>query len=105
MINQQPNATELTRRYVTSLQVIRNMSSNGVFDNEVYDSDSERFGVNPLSNEFRLCSSDEWRSGNHGGTVRIHGYGGGSGMVVRDGLKGCLDHQILRSLPILSPLQ
>ncbi|GJY09355.1 putative reverse transcriptase domain-containing protein [Tanacetum coccineum] len=65
--------------------------------------DSEGIGMNPLSNEFRLCNSDEWRSGNHGGRVIIHGYGGGGDMVVRHGLKWCLDHWILRSLPILPP--
>ncbi|GJT44056.1 hypothetical protein Tco_0952771 [Tanacetum coccineum] len=31
--------------------------------------------MNPLSNEFRLCNSDGWRSGNHGGRVIICGYG------------------------------
>ncbi|GJZ86605.1 hypothetical protein Tco_0658215 [Tanacetum coccineum] len=82
---------------------ICNVPPNGVFGNEVYGSDSEGFGMNPSSNEFRLCNSDEWRSGNHGGRVIIRGYGGG-GMVVRHGLKGCLDHQIIRSSPILPPL-
>ncbi|GJY24304.1 hypothetical protein Tco_0397962 [Tanacetum coccineum] len=39
-------------------------------------------------------------------TLEIRGYDGGGGdMVVRDGLKGCLDHRILRSPPIFSPLQ
>nr|GEV44709.1 hypothetical protein [Tanacetum cinerariifolium] len=66
---------------------IRNVSPIGVFSNEVYGSDSKGFGVNPLSNEFRLCNSDEWRSGNHGGRVIILGYGDGGDMVVRDGLK------------------
>ncbi|GJS97270.1 hypothetical protein Tco_0804238 [Tanacetum coccineum] len=61
---------------------IRNVPPNGVFGNEVYGSDSEGFGMNPLSNEFRLCNSDEWRSGNHGGRVIICGYGGGGDMVV-----------------------
>ncbi|GJX51402.1 hypothetical protein Tco_0278247 [Tanacetum coccineum] len=84
---------------------IRNVPPNGVFGNEVYGSDSEGFGMNPSSNEFRLCNSDEWRSGNHGGRVIIHGYGGGGDMVVRQGLKGCLDHRIIRSSPILPPLQ
>ncbi|GKB05631.1 hypothetical protein Tco_0833826, partial [Tanacetum coccineum] len=37
--------------------------------------------MNPSSNEFRLCNSDEWRSGNHGGRVIIRGYGGGGDMV------------------------
>ncbi|GJR14476.1 hypothetical protein Tco_0797128 [Tanacetum coccineum] len=78
---------------------------NGVFDNEVYGSDSKGFGMNPLSNEFRLCNNDEWRSRNHGGRVIIRGYGGGGDMVVRHGLKGCLDHRILRSSPIIPPHQ
>ncbi|GJY93334.1 hypothetical protein Tco_0509116, partial [Tanacetum coccineum] len=82
---------------------IRNVPPNGVFDNEVYGSDSKGFGMNPLSNEFRLCNSDEWRSGNHGGRVTICGYGGGGDMVVHHRLKGCLDHQIIRSSPILPP--
>ncbi|GKE82591.1 hypothetical protein Tco_1552591, partial [Tanacetum coccineum] len=84
---------------------ICNVPPNGVFGNEVYGSDSEGFGMNPSSNEFRLCNSDEWRSGNHDGRVIIHGYGGGGDMVVFHGLKGCLDHRILRSSPILPPLQ
>ncbi|GJS06686.1 hypothetical protein Tco_0363482 [Tanacetum coccineum] len=83
---------------------IRNVPPNGVFGNEVYGRDSEGFGMNPSSNEFRLCNSDEWRSGNHGGRVIIRGYGGGGDMVVRHGLKGCLDHRIIRSSPILPPL-
>ncbi|GJZ87543.1 hypothetical protein Tco_0659153 [Tanacetum coccineum] len=61
--------------YVTSLQGIRNVPRNRVFGNEVYGSDSEGFRMNPLSNEFRLCNSDGWRSGNHGGRVIICGYG------------------------------
>ncbi|GKA79586.1 hypothetical protein Tco_0786182 [Tanacetum coccineum] len=76
------HATESTRRYITSLQGIRNVPPNGVFGNEVYGSDSEGFGMNPLSNEFRLCNSDEWRSGNHSGRVIIRGYGGGGDMVL-----------------------
>nr|GEX45891.1 hypothetical protein [Tanacetum cinerariifolium] len=88
-----------------SRQGICNVSPNGVFGNEVYGSDSEGFSMNPSSNEFRLCNSDEWRSGNNGGRVIIHGYGGDGDMVVRHGLKGCLDHQILRSSPILLPFQ
>ncbi|GJU66892.1 hypothetical protein Tco_1253151 [Tanacetum coccineum] len=80
------------------------MPPNGVFGNEVYGSDSEGFGMNPLSNEFRLCNSDEWRSRNHGGRVIIRGYGGGGDMVVRHRLKGCLDHRIIRSSPILPHL-
>ncbi|GJZ21389.1 ribonuclease H-like domain-containing protein [Tanacetum coccineum] len=60
--------------------------------------------MNPSSNEFRLCNSDEWRSGNHGGRVIIRGYGGGGDMVVRHGLKGCVstedaNQKFLRSLP------
>ncbi|GJT34469.1 hypothetical protein Tco_0924888 [Tanacetum coccineum] len=61
--------------------------------------------MNPSSNEFRLCNSDEWRSGNHGGSIIIRGYGGGGDMVVRHGLNGCLDHRIIRFSPILPPLQ
>ncbi|GJY32949.1 hypothetical protein Tco_0417418 [Tanacetum coccineum] len=61
---------------------IRNVSPNEVFSNEVYGSDSDGFGVNPLSNEFRFCNSDEWRSRNHGGIVGIHRYGGCDAMVV-----------------------
>nr|GEW60933.1 hypothetical protein [Tanacetum cinerariifolium] len=63
------------------MEGIRNVSPNRAFGNEVYGSDLEGFGVNPSSNEFRLCSSDEWRSGNHNGTVRIHSNGGGGDMV------------------------
>ncbi|GJU71887.1 hypothetical protein Tco_1263292 [Tanacetum coccineum] len=65
------------------LKGICNVSPNRVFGNEVYGGDSEGFGMNPSSNEFRLCNSDEWRSGNHGGRVIIRGYGGGGDMVVR----------------------
>nr|GEW77919.1 hypothetical protein [Tanacetum cinerariifolium] len=88
-----------------SLQEIRNVSPNGVFGNEIYGSDSEGFDVNPSSDEFSLCNSNEWRSINGGETLGIRGYGGGGDMVIRDGLKGCLDHRILRSSPILLPLQ
>nr|GEV48517.1 reverse transcriptase domain-containing protein [Tanacetum cinerariifolium] len=77
--------------------------TNEVFGNEVYGSDPEGFGVNPSSNEFRLCNCDEWRSVNHGGRVIIRGYGGGD-MVVCHGLKGCLDNRIIRSSSILPPL-
>nr|GEW25864.1 hypothetical protein [Tanacetum cinerariifolium] len=84
---------------------IHNVSPNGVFGKEVYGGDLEVFGVNPSSNEFRLCNSDEWRSINGGEPLGIRGYGGGGDMVIRDGLKGCLDHQILRSSPIFPPLQ
>ncbi|GJR96376.1 hypothetical protein Tco_0268550 [Tanacetum coccineum] len=80
------------------------VTPNGVFGNEVYGSDSEGFGMNPSSNKFRLCNSDEWMSENHGGRVIIHGYDGGGDMVVRHGLKGYLDHRIIRSSPILPPL-
>nr|GEY92790.1 hypothetical protein [Tanacetum cinerariifolium] len=60
---------------------IRNVPPNGVFGNEVYGSESEGFGVNPSSNEFRLCDSNERSSGNHGGRVTVHGYDCGE-MVV-----------------------
>nr|GEW17009.1 reverse transcriptase domain-containing protein [Tanacetum cinerariifolium] len=86
------------------VQGIRNVSPNGVFGNEVYGGDSKGFGVNPSSDEFRLCNSDEWRSINGGGPLGIRGYGGGGDMVTRNGIKGCLDHLILRSSPILPPL-
>nr|GEY02047.1 hypothetical protein [Tanacetum cinerariifolium] len=92
----------LTRHRYTG---IRNVSPNGVFGNEIYGSDLEGFDMNPLSDEFRLCNSAEWRSINGGGPLRIRGYGGGGDMVIRDGLKGCLDHRILRSSLILPPLQ
>ncbi|GKA21263.1 hypothetical protein Tco_0701252 [Tanacetum coccineum] len=49
--------------------------------NEVYGGDSEGFGVNPSSNEFRLCNSDEWRFINGGGPLEIRGYGGSGDMV------------------------
>nr|GEX92686.1 hypothetical protein [Tanacetum cinerariifolium] len=89
---------------VEALQRIRNVPPNGVFGNEVYGSDSEGFGMNPSSNECRLCNSDEWRSENHDDRVIIYGYGGGGDMVVRHGLKGCLDNRIIRSSPILPPM-
>ncbi|GKE89718.1 hypothetical protein Tco_1567193 [Tanacetum coccineum] len=104
MINQQPMLLNQPED-ITSLQGIRNVSPNGVFGNEVYGSNSEGFGVNPLSNEFWLCNSDEIWFTNGGRALEIRGYGGGGDMVVRDGLKGCLDHRILRSPPIFSPLQ
>ncbi|GJW62694.1 hypothetical protein Tco_0112029 [Tanacetum coccineum] len=81
-----------------SLQGIRNVPPNGVFGNEVYGGDSEGFGMNPSSNEFRLCNSDEWRSRNHGGRVIIRGYGSGGDMVVHHGLKGCVLWRIFQQL-------
>ncbi|GJY34984.1 hypothetical protein Tco_0420362 [Tanacetum coccineum] len=81
MSNLNTYATESTRGYITSLQGIRNVSPNGVFVNEVYGGDSEGFGVNPSSDEFRLCNSNEWRSINGGGPLEIRGYGGGGDMV------------------------
>nr|GEU82239.1 hypothetical protein [Tanacetum cinerariifolium] len=87
-----------------SLQGIRNVSPNGLFGNEVYGCNLEAFGVNTSSNEFRLCNSDEWRSGNHGGIEIIRGYNGGGNMAVHHRLKGCLDNQIIRSSPILPHL-
>ncbi|GJS17697.1 hypothetical protein Tco_0412169 [Tanacetum coccineum] len=65
---------------------IRNVSPNGVFGNEVYGGDSKGFGVNPSSNEFRLCNSDEWRFINGGGPLEIRGYGGGGDMVDQRGV-------------------
>ncbi|GKA94817.1 hypothetical protein Tco_0816855 [Tanacetum coccineum] len=52
-----------------SLQGIRNVSPNGVFRNEVYGGDSEGFGMNPSSDEFRLCNGDEWKFINGGGPL------------------------------------
>nr|GEW42707.1 hypothetical protein [Tanacetum cinerariifolium] len=80
-IHDQPTtyATESTRGYITSLQGIRNESPLGVFGNEVYDG-SKGFGVNHLSDEFRLCNSDEWRSINDGGHRGIRGHGSGGDM-------------------------
>ncbi|GKB05674.1 zinc knuckle CX2CX4HX4C containing protein [Tanacetum coccineum] len=43
--------------------------------------------------------------GNSGVSVVVHGGESGGDMVVCGGLKGCLDHRILRSSPILPPLQ
>nr|GEW26298.1 hypothetical protein [Tanacetum cinerariifolium] len=88
------------------IEGICNVSPNGVFGNKVYGGDSEGFGVNPLSDEFRLCNIDEWRSINGGGLLRIHGYSGGGDMVIRDGLKGFLgssDPKILTN-PSSSPM-
>ncbi|GKF59042.1 hypothetical protein Tco_0175828 [Tanacetum coccineum] len=48
MINQQPMLLNQAED-ITSLQGIRNVSPNGVFSNEVYGSNSEGFGVNPLN--------------------------------------------------------
>ncbi|GJV07784.1 hypothetical protein Tco_1345440 [Tanacetum coccineum] len=81
------NCTTKEKRIITR-QRIRNVPPNGVFGNKVYGSDLEGFGRNPSSNEFRLCNSDEWRSGNHGGRVIIRGYDGGGDMVVHHGVKG-----------------
>ncbi|GJS01299.1 hypothetical protein Tco_0317807 [Tanacetum coccineum] len=70
----------------SSIYGIRNVSPNGVFGNEVYGGDSEGFGVNPSSDEFRLCNSDEWRFINGGGPLEIRGYGGGGDMVDQRGV-------------------
>ncbi|GJV67550.1 hypothetical protein Tco_1483059 [Tanacetum coccineum] len=69
-----------------SLQGIRNVSPNGVFGNEVYGGDSEGFGGNHSSDEFRLCNSDELRFINGGGPLEIRGYGGGGDMVDQRGV-------------------
>ncbi|GKG06346.1 hypothetical protein Tco_0326432, partial [Tanacetum coccineum] len=47
-----------------------------------------------------------WYLGSGNGGVSVVDRGGESGgdMAVSGGLKGCLDHQILRSSPILPPL-
>ncbi|GJT14578.1 hypothetical protein Tco_0861620 [Tanacetum coccineum] len=105
MINQQPMLLNHPEDISLLFRESATWHQNGVFGNEVYGSDSEGFGMNPLSNGFRLCNSGECRSRNHGGRVIIRGYGGGGDMVVRHRLKGCLDHRILRSSPILPPLQ
>ncbi|GKD35123.1 hypothetical protein Tco_1250632 [Tanacetum coccineum] len=81
MINQQPMLLNQPED-ITSLQGICNVSPNRVFGNEVYGCDSEGFGVNPLSNEFRFCNSDELWSTNGGGPLEIRGYGGGGDMVI-----------------------
>ncbi|GJU11593.1 hypothetical protein Tco_1133989 [Tanacetum coccineum] len=70
-----------------SLQGIPNVSPNGVFGNEVYGGDSEGFGGNHSSDEFRLCNSDELRFINGGGPLEIRGYGGGGDMVDQRGDK------------------
>ncbi|GKC82087.1 hypothetical protein Tco_1137804 [Tanacetum coccineum] len=79
-------AISLSRLQVGKTIGIRNVSPNGVFGNEVYGIDSEGFGVNPLSDEFRLCNSDEWRSINGDGPLGIRGYGGGGDMVDQRGV-------------------
>ncbi|GKB36445.1 hypothetical protein Tco_0881387 [Tanacetum coccineum] len=65
------------------------------------------FGVNPLrikvGNVLVLEIDGVWSR--HGvRTLRFRGYGGGGDLVVRHGLKGCLDHWIQRSSPLLPPL-
>nr|GFA09629.1 hypothetical protein [Tanacetum cinerariifolium] len=67
-----------------SLQGIHNESPDEVFGNEVYGGDSEGFGVNPSSDESRLCNSDEWMSIYSGRPLRIRGYGGGGDKVIHD---------------------
>ncbi|GJY01354.1 hypothetical protein Tco_0359506 [Tanacetum coccineum] len=86
MINQQPMLLNQPED-ITSLQGIRNVSPNGVFGNEVYGSNSEGFGVNPLSNEFWLCNSDELWSTNGGRALEIRGYDGGGGDMVLESTK------------------
>ncbi|GJZ94883.1 hypothetical protein Tco_0667086 [Tanacetum coccineum] len=95
-------ATESTRGYITSLQGIRNVSPIGVFGNEVYGGNSEGFGVNPSSDEFRLGNSDEWRSINDGGPLRICGYGGGDTQWIK-GVFRSSDPKILTN-PSSSPM-
>ncbi|GJS87902.1 DNA helicase [Tanacetum coccineum] len=96
-------ATESTRGYITSLQGIHNVSPIEVFCNEVYGGDSEGFGVNLSSDEFRLCNSDEWRSINGGGPLRIHGYGGGGDRRWIKGVFRSSDPKILTN-PSSSPM-
>ncbi|GJW97569.1 hypothetical protein Tco_0179377 [Tanacetum coccineum] len=83
---------------------ICNVSPNGVFGNEVYASDSEGFGVNPSSDEFRFCNSDELWSINGGGPLEIRGYGGDGDMMIHHGSKRCLDHWIQGPSPLVPPL-
>nr|GEZ23206.1 hypothetical protein [Tanacetum cinerariifolium] len=82
---------------------IHNVSPNGVFGNEVYGGDSKGFGVNPSSGEFRLCDSDEWRSINSFGPLRIRGYGGGGDMRWFKGVFRSSNPKILTN-PSSSPL-
>ncbi|GJR86724.1 hypothetical protein Tco_0210735 [Tanacetum coccineum] len=72
MINQQPNATETTG----------NMSP-----------------TSGNSTTYHQMECLVTRYG--GGSVVFRGYGGGGDMVVCHGSKGCLDHWILRSSPLL----
>ncbi|GJY71919.1 hypothetical protein Tco_0475622 [Tanacetum coccineum] len=62
------------------------------------------FGVNPqrikVESVYILEMDGMW-SRYGGGSVAYRGYGGGGNMVVCHGSKGCLDHWILRSSPLL----
>ncbi|GJY45422.1 hypothetical protein Tco_0434485 [Tanacetum coccineum] len=62
------------------------------------------FGVNPLRIKVEsvyILEIDGMWSRYGGGSVVFCGYGGGGDMVVCHGSKGCLDHWILRSSPLL----
>ncbi|GKD06024.1 putative reverse transcriptase domain-containing protein [Tanacetum coccineum] len=53
-----------------------------------------------------ILEVSSWKgSGNGGVYVVVHGGECGGDMAVSGGLKGCLDHRILRSSPIVPPLQ
>ncbi|GKA15357.1 hypothetical protein Tco_0695104 [Tanacetum coccineum] len=86
MINQQPNATEITGNMSSNFWKFNNVSLNRAFGNKVYGDDLKRI------REFVAM-------------VVVHGGESGGDMVVSGGLKGCLDHWIQRSSPLLPPLQ
>ncbi|GJX46430.1 hypothetical protein Tco_0271620 [Tanacetum coccineum] len=86
MINQQPNATEITENMSSNFWKFNNISPNEVFGNKVYGDDLKRI------REFMAM-------------VVVHAGESGGDMVVSGGLKGCLDHWIQGSLPLLPPLQ
>ncbi|GKA15356.1 hypothetical protein Tco_0695103 [Tanacetum coccineum] len=79
MINQQPNATEITGNMSPNFWKFNNVSPNGVFGNKVYGDDLKRIW------EFVAM-------------VVVHGGKSGGDMVVSGGLKGVfgsLDPRIL----------
>ncbi|GKC06630.1 hypothetical protein Tco_0998240 [Tanacetum coccineum] len=82
MINQQPIATEITRNMSSNFWKF----NNRVFGNKIYGDDLKRI------REFMAM-------------VVVHGGESGGDMVVSGGLKGCLDHWIQGSSPLLPPLQ
>ncbi|GJS84444.1 hypothetical protein Tco_0750985 [Tanacetum coccineum] len=86
MSNQRPNAIEITGNMSPNFWKFNNVSPNGVFGNKVYGDDLKRIW------EFVAM-------------VVVHGGESGGDMVVSGGLKGCLDHWIQGSSPLLPPLQ